>query len=331
MPPLFVRLPNHLGDACMCLPALDLLARSGHALVLIGKRWAPELFGAYLSGDYEWSVLTPRGSWTERVGALRAARSAWRGDRAVLFTNSFSSALEGWLAGFACTGYATDARRWLLARAVDVPKAWALEMHTVEYYFDLARAFTGSPPRVPSRVALKLAPAAEARARELLAGAGVDGPYAMLCPAVVGVHHGRPKAWSGFPRLCTGLQAHSVRVLAVPGPGERAAVTASLPGATILPETDVGSFAALLRGAQLVVANDSGPGHLAAAVGASLVSVFGVTNPVRTRPWTLDADLVGGAEGWPDFDAVWERVQDRLALAPPDRPRGTTCAAQPSG
>jgi heptosyltransferase-2 len=153
----------------------------------------------------------------------------------------------------------------------------------------------------------------------LLAGEGIGGPYTVLCPGVVGVHHGRPKAWDGFPRLCRSLLAAGIRVVAVPGPGERATVEVALPGGRLLNETDVGTFAALLAGAQLVVANDSGPSHVAAAVGAPLVAVFGVTDPARTRPWTHDADLVGGPNGWPDFESVWQRVCERLQLgdAPP--------------
>jgi heptosyltransferase-2 len=270
MSTVFVRLPNHLGDACMCLPALELLAHGGDGLVLVGKPWAKALFEAY-----GWPVLAPRGSWVERIDALRVARAAHGARRAVLFTNSIGSALECRLAGFACAGYATEARRWLLTHAIAVPAAWTRDMHTVEYYFELARRLTGAQAQVPPKLALKLAPAAEARARASLAAAGVDGPYTMLCPAAIGLHHGRPKAWTGYPKLCTELRAHGVRV----------------------------------------VANDSGPSHVAAAVGAPLVTIFGVTEPGRTRPWTPVADLVGGSHGWPEFDTVWERVQARLALA----------------
>ncbi|MEW5879228.1 MAG: glycosyltransferase family 9 protein [Pseudomonadota bacterium] len=310
MPTLFVRLPNHLGDTCMCLPALELLARAGHALALVGKPWAAALLEAY-----DRPVLAPRGPWIERIDALRVARVAARAEQAVLFTNSIGSALEFRLAGFACAGYATEARRWLLARAIAVPAAWTRAMHTVEYYFELARRFANVEAQPPAQLSLRLTAAAQARARALLAAAGVDGPYTMLCPAAVGIHHGRVKAWTEFPRLCAELVAHGVRVVACPGPGERDVVAAALPGGTILPETDVATFAALLQGAQLVVANDSGPSHVAAAVGAPLIAIFGVTDPVRTRPWTPDADLVGGQDTWPPFDAVWERVRARLALA----------------
>jgi heptosyltransferase-2 len=102
-------------------------------------------------------------------------------------------------------------------------------------------------------------------------------------------------------------------VVACPGPGEHAAVAAVLADAVILPSTDVGAFAALLAASRLVVANDSGPGHVAAAVGARLVSVFGVTEPTRTRPWGPGVTLVGSERGWPRYEEVLAAVEGALA------------------
>jgi heptosyltransferase-2 len=89
-----------------------------------------------------------------------------------------------------------------------------------------------------------------------------------------------------------------------------------LPGATILPETDVATFGAILAASRLVVANDSGPGHLAAAVGARLLSLFGVTEVEKTRPWGLRVTVVGSNAGWPAFDEVRDVVERALADAP---------------
>ena len=97
-----------------------------------------------------------------------------------------------------------------------------------------------------------------------------------------------------------------------PGPGESEAVRAAVPGATLLPETDVGTFAALLAGSRLVVANDSGSAHVAAAVDAPLVALFGVTDARRTGPWSARATCIGSEHGWPAFDEVAAAVRQRL-------------------
>jgi heptosyltransferase-2 len=309
MSALFVRLPNHLGDACMTVPALDLLAAHGFALTLVGRGWARDLFAAY-----PWRTLALTGGWRARPAALRAALTAQSGTaRALLFTNSFGSALDFFLARQPAAGYATDVRRWLLHPGFDVPARWASGMHMVEYYWTLASAFVGAAAPAPPRLDLKITSEAAARARALLDAAGVGARYLVLCPVAVGLHRGRVKAWEGFGRLCADLRTQGHAVVACPGPGERDAVHAVLKAAAILPSTDVGTFAALLAGSRLVVANDSGPGHVAAAVGARLVSVFGVTEPTRTRPWGPSVALVGSERGWPRYEEVAAAVTGALA------------------
>jgi len=307
---LIVRLPNHLGDACMALPALELLAARGHDLTLAGRPWAADLFAAY-----PWPVLKLSRQRRARVAGLRA--QAQRGTPALLLTNSFGSALDFRLARLRPAGYRTDARRLLLSRAFAVPARWRQDdapMHMVEYYYELAREFVGgSAPAVPPDLSLRLAPAAVERARRALRDAGIEGPYVMLCPVAVGLHKGKVKAWDGFGALCARLIDAGVPVAACPGPGEREAVRAALPDATLLPETDVGTFAALLAGSRLVVANDSGSAHVAAAVGAPLVTLFGVTDARRTGPWSSRALRIGSTDGWPSFSEVAEVVRRQLA------------------
>ncbi len=311
MPALFVRLPNHVGDACMCLPALDALAADGRRLALVGRAWTASLFAAY-----GWPVIAlPQGM----VAQLRALRAAVRAEpgrpQGLLFTNSFSTAAHFALAGIAATGYARSARGALLTRAIAVPAGWAGPMHTVEYYHALACAFTGRAVAVPPRLALRLTAAARQRAAALLDAAGVAPPFAVLCPVATGRHHGQVKAWSGFEGVARHLLRRGLPVVACPGPGERAAVQAAAPSATLLPETDLGTFAALLAASRLVVANDSGPGHVAAAAGAPLVSVFGVTDPIRTRPWGPRVRQVGSARGWPESAEVLSAIDAELDAA----------------
>ena len=309
MSPLFVRLPNHLGDACMSAPALELLAANGFVLTLVGRAWARDLFAAY-----PWATLALDGHWLKRASSLRASLGAAApAARGLLLTNSFSSALDFFLARRPAAGYATDGRRWLLKPAFEVPLKWATGMHMVEYYYRLATDLVGTSSQPPAQLDLKVGDAGRARARAVLAAAGVRAPYLVLCPVAVGLHRGRVKAWDGFGRLCDELRAQGQTVVACPGPGEHAAVAAVLKDAAILPSTDVGTFAALLAGSRLVVANDSGPGHVAAAVGARLISVFGVTEPTRTRPWGPAVTLVGSDRGWPRYEEVAAAVAAALA------------------
>ena len=299
MTPLIVRLPNHLGDVCMSIAALDALAAAGYELTLAGRPWIGSLFEAYA-----WRTVPLGGNRRDHV---RALSDAARG-RGLLFTNSFSTALEFRLAGIAATGYARGGRSLLLAHAVPVDDA----DHMVEYYHRLAATLIAGPCAVPAALDLRVGIGARQRLQHALAAAGAERPYVVLCPVAVGVHHGKMKAWDGFRRLQHELLGRGHRVVALPGPAESAEVRRVLPEAIVLPESDVGAFAALLADAQLVVANDSGPGHLAAAVGAPLVSVFGVTEPEKTRPWGPRVRMVGSGAGWPSYEEVTAAVDDLL-------------------
>ena len=297
MKPLIVRLPNHLGDACMALPALELLADHGFALTLVGRPWAKDLVSAY-----PWRIVSFASS---RIQALRAVGVK----QGLLLTNSFGSALEFTLAGISSIGYARDGRSWLLDEAVAVNAS----RHMVEYYYELATALAGPSPDVPRDLRLRIGEPAQQRAHELLAAHGVDLRYIVLCPVAIGFHRGRKKAWDGFTRLNAELLAAGKQVVAMPGPNETATVRNALPGAIVLPESDVSTFAAVLAGSCLVIANDSGAGHLAAAVGARLVSVFGVTEPEKTRPWSTRTTLIGSGDGWPPYAEVRSAVDAALS------------------
>ncbi len=280
----------------MALPALDLLADHGFTLTLAGRPWARDLFSAY-----SWKVVSFAGS---RIQALRNTGI----DTGLLLTNSFSTALEFRLAGIAAVGYARDARSWLLHKAVAVNAS----DHMVEYYYRLARLLVGTSTDVPRDLQLRIGEPSQHRAQQLLATHDVGTHYVVLCPVAIGFHRGKLKAWDGFTRLNGELLADGIQVVAMPGPNESDTVRQALPGAIVLPESDVATFSAVLAAARLVVANDSGAGHLAAAAGARLISVFGVTDPEKTRPWSTRATLIGSSSGWPSYQAVRTAVDSAL-------------------
>jgi heptosyltransferase I len=141
----------------------------------------------------------------------------------------------------------------------------------------------------------------------------IDVPSSAVAKQVVDATSGRyailnvgaawpNKRWmpSRFGAVAAGLLAqHGLRSVVVWGPGEeqlaRDAAAASSGAATVLPETSIADIAALARGASLFVSGDTGPAHLAAAVGTPIVGIFGPTRPSRNGPWSPDDVTVSRA------------------------------------
>lgn len=298
--PLLVRLPNWVGDVCMALPALRGLEGAGFAPRLAGKRWAADLLAAH-----GWPVTAlPSGT----RAAARALREAGVPRRGLLLTNSLGSALALRLAGVSALGHRNEGRSLLLGRAV----ARAGPLHEVEVFWRLAGCAAawldrpGLPASPPASLGLRLTQAHRVAARDALERAGLDVgvPYAVVAPLAAGTTGGRSKAWDGFDALERALREAGLATVCCPGPGEDAAARAAAPGATLLGGLGLGAYAAVCEGARVTVANDSGPMHLAAAVGAPVVGVFGPGDPRRTRPWGTRALAIGGAGRWPGVKEV---------------------------
>jgi len=83
---------------------------------------------------------------------------------------------------------------------------------------------------------------------------------------------------------------HGLRSVVLWGPGEedvaRAVVAAAGAGAHLAPPTGLHELIALLRHARLMISGDTGPTHIAAALGVPVVALFGPTTPQRNGPWS---------------------------------------------
>lgn len=310
-PVLVVRLSNWIGDVVLTTPSL--LRLSAHyQLELVGKGWMPGLLAAYGWGCHVYPKTT-----SERVALLRRLRvNAGHGKnvRALCFPTSFSSALEFRLAGLPAVGYAKEGRSWLLGRSLALPPA---SVHMAEHFGRLAQALLPADGAAPETVPapLRLSAAALERARSALADAGVAGRFVAVCPLSSGAIGGQSKDWPGFADLVQRLAAEGLQLVACPGPGEEAQLSERWPEVTPLPGLGVDAYAAVLSLATAVVANDTGPGHLAAAVGVPLVSVLGPTDPAR---WGVRGQRVAVVREWPQWpsaDAVHQRLRPWLVAA----------------
>lgn len=303
MPNVLCRLPNHVGDCCMTLPALRLLEASGFTPMLTGKRWAEDL----MSG-MGWRFDPIEGHVTEDLHRIRYI-SNHLGPRplGLLFPNSFSSALLFSIGRVRNAGFPTDGRRFLLDKVVEEPGT----MHEVERFFRLAhgaiKAWGGTPAwdSVPEELGMRLLARHEAAARNLMAEHDIPENFALLAPIARGLHHGKEKQWKHFNELCQPLRDMGIEPIVFPSVREEEANHAACPNARILPPTTLGNYAALAKRARIVIANDSGISHVAAAVSANQITLLGVTDPARTRPWNSKAVCLGNnTDGWPSLDEV---------------------------
>ena len=303
MPNVLCRLPNHVGDCCMTLPALRLLEASGFTPMLTGKRWAEDL----MSG-MGWRFDPIEGHVTEDLHRIRYI-SNHLGPRplGLLFPNSFSSAPLFSIGRVRNAGFPTDGRRFLLDKVVEEPGT----MHEVERFFRLAhgaiKAWGGTPAwdSVPEELGMRLLARHEAAARNLMAEHDIPENFALLAPIARGLHHGKEKQWKHFNELCGPLRDMGIEPIVFPSVREEEANHAACPNARILPPTTLGNYAALAKRARIVIANDSGISHVAAAVSANQITLLGVTDPARTRPWNSKAVCLGNnTDGWPSLDEV---------------------------
>ena len=310
--PLIVRLRNWVGDVTLGLPTLSRLADAGYDLRLVGKGWARDLLAGH-----GWPVTVLPKTAGERIAQLRALRREARaadagfGRRlnAVCFPYSFSSALEFRLAGLRAIGHAYEGRSLLLSRAVPRPQG----VHELEVYWHLGSALLGTDAPPPAAIGLQTSVQHRAQAAALLATHGLAPGYVMVCPFAGGTWSGEDKTWPAFADFVARvLPAFGRRVVVCPGPGEEAAAHAHFGSATVLEGVGLGAYAALLQDAALMISNDTGPGHIAAAVGAPLLSVLGPSDPALWRAWGPSVTLLKGAAGWPDVDTVRDAVAATL-------------------
>ena len=296
---LTVRLCNWIGDVVMCLPALELLQSRGYELHLYGKGWVGDLLSAY-----DWPVTVRKGPLKARMAHIRAMGAK----DALVFPNSFSSAAEMRLAGLKTTGYAKDGRSLFLTHRYPLPDKTG---HALESFWDLACRFIGEQLPPPADIRMRVSEQAQQAADALIQTHGLQR-FVCIAPFATGQMYQFGKKWPAFGAFVQLMVSQGVQVVVCPGPGEEEEAAQVYPGALCLKGVPLSTYCALLGRAALMVANDTGPGHMAAAMGTPLISVLGPTPPAHWRPWGTQVTVMCCWPAWPTAEAVYASARNLL-------------------
>lgn len=275
---LVVRAPNWLGDVVLSLAAVRDVRRNfpQARLTVLARPSVAELYGAVGEVD---EVLVSRGV-REDARTMRG-----RFDAAVLLPNSFASALAAWMAAVPERwGWATDGRGLLLTRGPRVPAR--LRHANQLYYYRAMLQAVGLDVSEEPQTALRCPPEWAARGAELL---GERGSWIGVAP---GAHFGSAKRWAPerFAAVARRLAADSGAAVAVLGTAsdqplaERITAMLDVPALDLCGKTGLPDLVGVLSRLSLLVSNDSGAMHVAAALGTPVIAVFGPTDWRETAP-----------------------------------------------
>lgn len=296
---IIVRLPNWLGDAIMAVAALSALRRHfpHAALHVLCQANVAAVLQHNPDVDEILSYHKPSG-WLHRLHHFEVIEMLQCGeyDLGILLTNSFSSAWWFWRGHVRYRlGYAMHWRSWLLNCALPLP-AQIEKQHMVLTYKQLLAPLGIAPDEQPPK--LFLSSEEQATAVAFLSHCNIKVGEDIVIGINPGAAYGRSKCWlpESFHALAVQLMRRDARVRLLffgdaslkhlidticLGFSER---VINLAGRTTLRE-----LMALINLCQVVVSNDSGPMHVAAALKRPVVALFGSTNPTKTGPYSDNA------------------------------------------
>ena len=286
---LLIRLPNWVGDIVMALPAVHALRSHLPAarFVAMARTDHAELASRITAFDAVMPAPPPAGrgrlrAWQAAVAALRAERL----QAAALFAPSFESALTARAAGIPVrVGHATDRRELLLTHSVAPDPG----KHRTAGFLDLAAALGAAPAADSASLngLLSLQPPEREFADDLLRRMGIaaeDRPV-LVNPAAAKT----PRSWSA-ERFCRLAETLADRAAGAPvlvhhrAPFDPPAGWPAHPSIHLVGGLTLIQLGAVIERCRLYVGNDSGPLHMAAALGLPTIGIYGPSTPDHTSP-----------------------------------------------
>ncbi|MFN3504760.1 MAG: lipopolysaccharide heptosyltransferase II [Caldimicrobium sp.] len=275
---MLIRLPNWLGDALMATPVYENL-RTYEELILFGPAPFINLFE-----DFPKVKILPYYKGKNKLNLKNL--KTYQNERALLLTNSFSSAWLFFRAGFKeIMGYSTDLRGLLLTKKIKPPKE---KLHQRDYYLYLIEKLGFKAKKKDLILPLKEEKILEAK--NFLKRKGLEVGKSPLILIAPGAAYGPAKKWPEecYKKLAKKLVKKGFNILIVGSEAEKKLGDYIKDGSegifNLCGETKITTLAGIFWLANLLISNDSGLMHLGAALKIPQIALFGSTDPELTSP-----------------------------------------------
>ena len=288
---ILVREVNWVGDAILTLPALEALKwrYPSAEITVLAKPWVAGLFTGQPAVN-RIIEYRPDGIHRGLRGRLRLVGEIRREgfDLAVLLPNSLDAALVPWLAGIPHRiGYRTDGRGLLLTHPIPRPAKQGPQ-HQREYYLDIIRTLGGESRSVPELHVTNEVRDATTQFLKDYRIAESDS-FVAVNPGAV---YGGAKRWPAerFAAVADSLEKIWGARIVLIGSGQEVPILREVaarmrqPAVLLGGKTDLATLIGLLERAQLLLTNDTGAMHVAAALDTPVLAIFGPTDLTATGP-----------------------------------------------
>jgi heptosyltransferase I len=287
-----------LGDIVHTFPAVAALRETFPAAEIVWlthPRWRFLVESSSLASEV-WTVET-RSLSSLREAIRRVRHAPW--DAAIDYQGLWKSAVPPFLANVKRRiGFSSHTVREFGVPLLYTDRVNATAVHIAEQNGELS--LRAGARRIAAPVTLRVLPEDQAAVRSQLRALGSDR-YMVLSPG----GGWRSKCWPAerFGALCQNIgHTLGLRCVVNYGPGEKDLATAvraaSGDADPLLYDGELGQLMALLRSALCIVGGDTGPVHLAIALGTPAVALFGPTNPARNGPYhSAPRSVMEGKQG----------------------------------
>ncbi|MDJ0829485.1 MAG: lipopolysaccharide heptosyltransferase II [Desulfobacterales bacterium] len=290
---ILVRAPNWIGDAVMTTPAMAAIRNTfpDAEISILAKPAIAELFQSHSACDR--IIIFDKSNGHKSIqGLWQLTRELKQSqfDMAILMQNAFQAAAITFLAGIPIrAGYRTDGRRLLLNYGIPMGSK-ERQLHHVDYYFNMVKALGIKGPN--KHLTLECTKQETAWSQDTF-----GQQYAVIAP---GATYGSAKKWKPerFAAVADSLgNQFDFKIVFIGDQGDQATgnqVAAQMQSQPInlIGKTSVRQMLAIIASSRLLVTNDSGPMHVAAAFNTPLIAIFGSTDHQTTSPQSKNARMI---------------------------------------